>query len=312
MPQRSIDLPPRTLLITTLFVVTMISAAAAQDAKPTVPKSLSAQELANQVPVPFWIGVRCTNTGEANNLKVIVRNVIPRAPAATAGIEPGDELVAVNDTKLQSVEQLGQIIRRSDGKRLSITVRRGQRLIDVQLVPARRTVVDYTMPSGMDSKELALWIQRQANSGLGPGINLRFMNPGIVMPSPPPELPAGTEFRIKQVDEQIQIVVRQGEDEWIVSPDTISELPPQTRRWAVQLRNLTTGTYASIHSMPAGLSVLLPSPRSEVTPQATGSGLDLEAENKRLAARVEAMDQQIKRLQQIIQTLNSQQPNADN
>ena len=310
MPWSSIKLLQTAFLIVVIMLLTTVSITADEDSKAALPQPLSTAQLTTPTPISYWIGVRCTNTGTPNNLKVIVADVIPKAPAANAGIVSGDEIVSVDATPLASVEQLGRLVEQSNGKLLSIQIRRKETLINVKLQPTHRTSVNYTMPSGMSSEEMARWIEKQASSGLGTGMNLRFMNPGIVLPTPKPEFPPGIEFRISRVGTHTQIIVRKEGNEWIVTPDSIDNLPPETRRWATQLQHLAAGQYAFIHSMPSGLNFLHPS--TQRNPKGSTAAAALEAENEKLAGEIRAMNQQMEQLQRIIQTLQSRQTDANN
>ncbi|WP_298867332.1 RIP metalloprotease [uncultured Microbacterium sp.] len=68
----------------------------------------------------------------------------PKAPAADAGFEPGDELVSVGGTKITSFAQASQIIQDSPGKELDVVVRRAGQEKTLQLTPvaAERGEVD--------------------------------------------------------------------------------------------------------------------------------------------------------------------------
>ena len=103
------------------------------------------------------------------------------------------------------------------------------------------------------------------------------------------------EFTIKRTDGMAQLIVRQGSEEWIVSSNTIEELPDETQRWAIQLQNLINGCYGLLHSMPTGFNV--------VVPQTFPNNQDAND-----PARVEELQQRIRELQQTIEDLQTQQP----
>jgi membrane-associated protease RseP (regulator of RpoE activity) len=66
------------------------------------------------------------------------------APAARAGLRPGDRIVGFNGTKITSWEQLTKLIRGSGGKSVTLTVERGkQRLpVPVDLVRTQRPALE--------------------------------------------------------------------------------------------------------------------------------------------------------------------------
>jgi regulator of sigma E protease len=63
------------------------------------------------------------------DLPVIVREVEPDTPAAEAGLQPGDRIVAVSGTPVRSAEQVTQFIRDHKSQPITLTVdRKGQRI----------------------------------------------------------------------------------------------------------------------------------------------------------------------------------------
>jgi regulator of sigma E protease len=76
---------------------------------------------------------------KANDERIAVREVTSGEPADIAGLKPGDNIVAVNGTRVEQSEY-GQIeiintIRQSVDKPLTLTVRRGDSTVDVQATP---------------------------------------------------------------------------------------------------------------------------------------------------------------------------------
>lgn len=60
------------------------------------------------------------------------------SPAAQAGLQPGDEFVAVDGTAVESWEQLTAYVSARPGESLTLTVRRDGQMLDVPLTPAVR------------------------------------------------------------------------------------------------------------------------------------------------------------------------------
>jgi len=76
---------------------------------------------------------------KANDERITVRDVTPGEPAAAAGLKPGDNIIAVNGTRVEQSEY-GQIeiisaIRKSADKTLTLTVRRDDGTVDIQATP---------------------------------------------------------------------------------------------------------------------------------------------------------------------------------
>jgi regulator of sigma E protease len=59
------------------------------------------------------------------------------SPAASAGLQPGDTILAVDGRRTLSFDELSRRIRASEGRPVSLVVRRGHRTV---VLPARRTV----------------------------------------------------------------------------------------------------------------------------------------------------------------------------
>jgi len=76
---------------------------------------------------------------KANDERITVRDIAPGEPAAAAGLKPGDNIIAVNGTRVEQSEY-GQIeiisaIRKSADKTLTLTVRRDDGTVDIQATP---------------------------------------------------------------------------------------------------------------------------------------------------------------------------------
>ncbi|MEW6272362.1 MAG: RIP metalloprotease RseP [Thermodesulfobacteriota bacterium] len=70
-------------------------------------------------------------------LSSTVGNVSEGMPAAQAGLQAGDEIVAVDGEPIDRWEQLSNAIRASDGKPVELEVRRGAEEFSVRLTPQR-------------------------------------------------------------------------------------------------------------------------------------------------------------------------------
>lgn len=65
------------------------------------------------------------------DLPVIVREVEPNTPAAEAGLQPGDRILAVSGQPVKSAEQVTQFIRDHKGQPITLTVDRDGRKVDI-------------------------------------------------------------------------------------------------------------------------------------------------------------------------------------
>ena len=65
-----------------------------------------------------------------------VERVVPGTPAASAGLQPGDEIIAVNNKPTPTYEEVSRSIRASEGRPIAVSVRRDGRRVDL---PPRAT-----------------------------------------------------------------------------------------------------------------------------------------------------------------------------
>src|SRR5882672_493276 len=68
---------------------------------------------------------------------IVVRAVEPNTPAAEAGLQVGDRIVAVNGEPVKSAEQVTQLIREHKGQPITLRVDRGGRVVEITATPRR-------------------------------------------------------------------------------------------------------------------------------------------------------------------------------
>ncbi len=71
-----------------------------------------------------------------------IGGVKPDSPAAQAGLQKGDEIVAVAGEPVKRWDDLSQKIREADEKPLTLTVKRGEKVFAVQVLPQRMETSD--------------------------------------------------------------------------------------------------------------------------------------------------------------------------
>lgn len=67
--------------------------------------------------------------------KVLITDISPNSPAEMAGLQVGDVITTVNETKLNDLNDLGTIIQANLGKEISLTVVRGDETLTLKLTP---------------------------------------------------------------------------------------------------------------------------------------------------------------------------------
>lgn len=71
-----------------------------------------------------------------------VGQVQPGSPAAAAGLQPGDKIVAVDGSAIESFEDLQGVVRDSAGTPLRFAVQRGGQPVELTVTPAMSDIVD--------------------------------------------------------------------------------------------------------------------------------------------------------------------------
>ncbi|PCH93982.1 MAG: RIP metalloprotease RseP [Rhodobacteraceae bacterium] len=88
-------------------------------------------------------------------LPPLVGAVIPVSPASKAGLKEGDFIIAIDDQKLSTFQELSQAIKKSDVKQRNLTLWRDGHEILIQISPAVR---DFPLPDGTFEKRVMVGI----------------------------------------------------------------------------------------------------------------------------------------------------------
>jgi regulator of sigma E protease len=88
-----------------------------------------------------------------------VEKVVPDSPAAKAGFEPGDKIVAIDATPVESFDDLQRIVAPNAGRELTFKVERNGDTIDLKVTPAMDEQRD---PFGRNFKRGLIGIQRSS------------------------------------------------------------------------------------------------------------------------------------------------------
>lgn len=88
-----------------------------------------------------------------------VEKVVPDSPASKAGFEPGDKIVAIDATPVESFDDLQRIVAPNAGRELTFKVERNGDTIDLKVTPAMDEQRD---PFGRNFKRGLIGIQRSS------------------------------------------------------------------------------------------------------------------------------------------------------
>ncbi|HAM39712.1 MAG TPA: RIP metalloprotease RseP [Elusimicrobia bacterium] len=65
----------------------------------------------------------------------VVKLVEKNSPAFDAGLKSGDEIVAINNDKIQDAQTVSRIVKTSSGKELTFSLKRSENIIDLKITP---------------------------------------------------------------------------------------------------------------------------------------------------------------------------------
>jgi len=112
-------------------------------------------------PVPAGLGVVWNAAGE----HLLAEQVILGHAGASAGMLPGDELLAIDGFRVTTTDYAGRIQRLRPGQRVQLTLARQQRLLDLTVevqaaIPDRYAVVIGDKPKRAEQRRLEAWLGR--------------------------------------------------------------------------------------------------------------------------------------------------------
>lgn len=99
----------------------------------------------------FADGLLCVGTSEVADVSGNISN-----PATLGDIRPGDIILAANDEKMITTENLAELIKNSDGKNISLTVKRGNEECKKTITPVLTT----------EGYKAGMWM-RDSTAGIG-------------------------------------------------------------------------------------------------------------------------------------------------
>lgn len=190
----------------------------------------------------YWIGVSCDALPAALQSQLalqeglLIQEVRPESPAATAGIHQHDILLRLGERKVTAVEQLVEEVNRLGGKEVDVLLLRGGREVTVKLVPTAR-------PEGIvnDVDVIKQTIDAKVRRHFDKeDVKMLLVRPGVVMPpghAKSMELPKGVSITIrKEGDKPAKIEVKRDDQSWSVNEDKLDDLPGDLRPLVEQMQ----------------------------------------------------------------------------
>ena len=202
-------------------------------------------EDADDAATPRWIGLHVNVLPEVlrTHLKlehgVLVEDVFADSPAAKAGLQKNDVLLAVDGNDVTQPEQVRDAVAElEEGGTLKFKVLQAGEEKTVSIVPEERPPLlanpTATASGAASSQQEFLRHQHQALKALERALadrqaaGMMFMRPGIITQKPV-KLPKDVTVIIKHHDGKKTIVVERGDDQWDVTEDTLDQLPEELR-----------------------------------------------------------------------------------
>lgn len=236
------------------------NAEAAPDATATAEASAEADQQVVQTPA-YWIGIQGgpiadpilrTHLQLADDVGVVVMDVVPKSPADKAGLKKHDILLSVNGEPIENMLALQKAVAEGKGKAIELKVIRVGQETTVTVTPEERPKdfqalnqklqgvpglngdqgLNFNFETPMGDLEGAMkQLQQGGFRMFGPGMIGQAQNMAI--------LPGGVSVTItRDGDQPAKIVVKKGDETWEVAGDdqeALAKLPDDVRPFVEQM-----------------------------------------------------------------------------
>jgi membrane-associated protease RseP (regulator of RpoE activity) len=306
------------------------------DADESLPEGdQSGDDQATEAP-KYWIGLQGlpitspalrTHLQLADDVGVLVENVVPGSPAEKAGLRQHDVLVAVNGEPISDLRALQKVVANGADKPIELKVIRLAKETKVAVTPEERPAdAEINLPNaGVQGPDGPIGdiegLLRQFQDGGVPG-GMRGV-PGMELGGRPfnlNKMPSGISVNVtRQGDGPAEITVKKGDETWTLKSDdekAIKNLPDDVRPFVQQLlggsRPAQPGAAGGMRFNFGDLQQILPDHFGELDApggvdhealrkRAEGARKRTEQASERLLERMEQMEQRIRDLQEQMQ-----------
>ncbi len=298
-----------------------------------LPEAEQARE--EQAAPKYWIGLQGrpidsaalrTHLQLADDVGVLVENVVPDSPAAKAGLRQHDVIVAVNGEPISDLTAVQKVVAAGGKKAIELKVIRLAKESRVEVTPEERPAdLALSLPAdggvgqglGGQLPDVEAML-RQLQQGGVPG-GMRAFGPGMI---------GGQQFNLNQIPNGVsvsvarqgegpaEITVKKGDETWTLKSDdeeAIKKLPEDVRPFVEQMLD---GSQPAVPGIPGAMRFNW-GDQLQILPHQLGNlgadgGVDRQALRERAAAvqqrteeaserllqRMEQMEQRIRDLQQ--------------
>jgi membrane-associated protease RseP (regulator of RpoE activity) len=283
-----------------------------EDSKPIKVKEEEVQEA--EAP-SYWIGAQVmpvldpalrTHLQLADEVGLLVGHVVPDGPAAKAGLQEHDVIIAVNGETLNDREQLLSFLDKNQDKPFELKVIRLAKEIKVKVTPEKRPAdAGANAPEGAQGP--AAQLEQLFGQGGVPGGAFRLFGNGMVPQGfgfDVNQAPSGVSVSItRENDQPAKITVKKGDKTWTVQGDdekALKELPDDVRPFVEQLLQGSRGGRLGAN-LGRDWQNLIPNDLGQF-----GDGLDNGALRQRAQQMRQRTDQATHRLQRQMEEMKKQ------
>jgi membrane-associated protease RseP (regulator of RpoE activity) len=204
----------------------------------------------------YWIGLQGrpidspvlrTHLQLADDVGVLVENVVPGSPAEKAGLRQHDIIIAVDGEPISAVTALQEVVAERGKKAIELKVIRLAKERKISVTPEDMPADLQVNPSGSDRAGVGGplpafdAIMRQFQQGGVPG-GVRVFGPGMVLGGQafdPNQVPHGVSVSITREGEgPAEITVKKGGENWKLKSDdeeALKKLPDDVRPFVTQM-----------------------------------------------------------------------------
>jgi hypothetical protein len=302
----------------------------------------AAAEAEDQAPAQpaYWLGVQGepitssvlrTHLQLANDVGIVVANVVKDSPAEKAGLRVDDVLLAVNGEQFTDMGVLQQAVAASNGKPIELKLIRLAKETTIEATPEPRPehlAVD-ELGNGLNGLnqfhgnlpmgDLQGLLQQLQQNGVPGGA--RLFGPGMVFNGQAmAQIPGGVQVSItRKNDEPPTVMVKKGDQTWTIKGDdqeAIAKLPDDVRPFVERMLAGQQAGGAQLQLFNGDLGGILPNAlgQFEVDINGQAEALQQRAEalnnraeemNRNMMRRMEEMEQRLQQMQQRLERANS-------
>jgi hypothetical protein len=274
------------------------------------------QAMQNRLPSDYWLGIECypampvlrVHLNLPENEGLVVGTVVPDSPAAKAGIETNDILLAAGEAKLGTVQDLSETVEAAKETPLKLEIIHIGKAKTVEITPAKRpqNMIYKQEGAPADWKQIEEWMQKMhsgANANLPQQLRFRVFQPGAILPPNAPvqpPMPDNMSINInRNGDKPADITVKWNDKKWEVTEKELDKLPPEVRPYVERM--LGRGKLQIMSSSNGSASGIVGAEAMDFTipaPPAGTPGIQMQAQPfQPLEERLEELSRKIDQLQ---------------